>query len=199
MVFLQDHKQISANHNNNNFPLNYLMGSIGQAVIATYLREFRYEIYPFGYENNYANIFRYKKTDYSDDTSMKIRSMPDLLVYDRDNDIRFLLQIKTTKWKDPSCYWIKKTDFDCYQCFWPEALLIVYCIPTANIYCCKIRDIKNPPAKTLPDKSTPGYCLNLTIFPEFTTFFSLITPDKYREFSGEIESILRASSRISAL
>lgn len=194
---MQNYQQVSTNHKNNNFPLDYLKGSIGQAVVATYLRKFKYEIYPFGYENNYANIFRFKKTDYSDATSMKIRSMPDLLVYDRYNEERFLLQIKATSWKVESRYWIDKDQFDNYKKYWSEALLLIYFIPTTNIYCCRINDIKILSEEPLPNHSELGYYLALAGFSDLPDCFKLIQRDQYNELSRKIKEIFKEYSQIS--
>ena len=185
-------------HKNNNFALAHLKGKIGQAVIETYLLESGYEIYPYGYENNYANITRFVKKDPLDTTTTKIRSMPDLLVADRDNSERFLLQIKATNTPDESKYWINKDCLDSYVKYWAEALLIVYCIPSGNIYCCRIADIKNLTEGSLPNSSNPGYYLNLADFFDMTKYFRRIHPHPYIELRGEIEDILKAYSRISA-
>ena len=195
---MQNKQEISTNHKNNNFPLDYLKGSIGQEVVATYLRKSGYEIYPYGYENNYANITRFIRRNYSDATSTKIRSMPDLLVYDRHNKEGFLLQIKATNWKDESRVWIEKDRFDSYKKYWSEALLIIYFVPTANIYCCRINDIKILNEETLPNHSEPGYYLSLTGFSDLPNCFKLIQREQYNELSREIKGIFQEYSRISA-
>lgn len=185
-------------HKGNNFPLAYLKGRIGQAIIETYLLASGYEIYPYGYENNYANITRFVRKDYSDTTTTKIRSMPDLLVCDRDNNERFLLQIKTTSATDESKYWIGKDHLDSYMKYWAEALLTVYCIPTGNIYCCKIADITNLTQGLLPGTNDPGYYLELAAFPGMTKYLRRIKPHPYNKLRKEIEDILKLCSQVSA-
>lgn len=181
-------------HKVNEFALSSLKGKIGQAVVETYLLEAGYVIYPFGYENNYANVARFVKKDYSDTTTTKIRAMPDLLVCDEGNNERNLVQIKTTSAPDESRYWIEKGTFDSYKKYWPEALLVIYCIPTGNIRCSKIADIKTLSEGSLPNQSNPGYFLNLTEFSGMTMCFRRIKSYPYINLSTKIAETLRVCS-----
>lgn len=194
---MRTYQEQSTHHKNNNFALSLLKGRIGQSVVETYLVASGYQVYPYGYENSYANITRFVRKDQSDTTTTKIRSMPDLLVCDRDNNERFLLQIKTTNAKDKSSYWIKKDDLDNYINYWAEALLVVYFIRTGKIYCLKIADIKNPTEASLPNSSDKGFFLNLTDFHDFTKYFNLITPYQYFKLNKEIAYILKNFSPIT--
>lgn len=185
-------EQVWPNYNkNNNFALSLLKGRIGQAIVETYLLESGYQVYPFGYENNYANITRFVRKDQSDTTTTKIRSMPDLLVCDRDNHERFLLQVKTTGTPDESSFWIKKDVLESYLKYWPEALLVVYCIRTGKIYCVKTADINNPIEGTLSNSSGDRFDLNLADFHDFRKYFSLITTYQYFNLNKEITKILK--------
>ena len=180
----------------NGFALNLLKGSIGQAIVKTFLLEFGYEVYPYGYENNYANITRYLRKDCSDTTTTKIRAMPDLIAFDRDNSQCLLLQIKTTSTKDHAKYWIRKDDLDTYIESWPEALLLVYCIPTTNIYCCRIADFKDKilTEAYLGNRPTPGYYLDLGEFFPMTEYFGRIRPHPYEKLRSQIVDILKGYS-----
>jgi len=187
---MRTYQHESLHFKNNNFALSLLKGRIGQSVVETYLIESGYEVYPYGYENYFANITRFVKKDQSDITTTKIRSAPDLLVYDRKNNERFLLQIKTTGVKDESAYWIKKDDLDNYIKYWAEAILVVYSIRTGKIYCLKIADIKNPIEASLPNSSDKGFRLNLTDFYDVTRYFNLIKPHQYAKLNKDIRDIL---------
>jgi len=187
---MRTHQDQSLHFKNNNFALSRLKGRIGQSVVETYLLESGYEVYPYGYENYFANITRFVKKDQSDITTTKIRSAPDLLVYDRKNNERFLLQIKTTGVKDESAYWIKKDDLDNYINYWAEAILVVYSIRTGKIYCLKIADIKNPIEASRPNSSEKGFRLNLTDFHDVTRYFNLIKPHQYAKLNKDIRDIL---------
>ena len=196
---MQLHAQITSIHNKgNNFPRAHLIGKIGQVVIETYLLESGYDIYPYGYENNYANITRFVRKDYLDTTTTQIRSMPDLLVCDKDNNERFLLQIKTTSVRDESKYWIGKGQFDSYREYWAEALLTVYCISTGKIYCCKIADITNFTQASRPGTNEPGYFLNLYDFSHINNYLKHIDPSLCIKLHKKIEEILKSFSQVSA-
>ena len=181
---------------NKGFAISQLKGSIGQAIISAFLCEFGYEIYPFGYENHYVNITRFMKRDYSDAISTKIRSMPDLLVRDKESGELFLLQIKAINREDSSSYLINKDRFDSYKTYWPEALLILYYFLTGHIYCCKINEIEAEEI-TLPNGTEPCYSLKLNGFSDLPRYFKLITPDRYKEFRKEISETLRKITQLS--
>jgi hypothetical protein len=187
---MRTYQHESLHFKNNNFALSLLKGRIGQSVVETYLIQSGYEVYPYGYENYFANITRFVKKDQSDITTTKIRSSPDLLVYDRKNNERFLLQIKTTGVKDESAYWIKKDDLDNYIKYWAEAILVVYSIRTGKIYCLKIADIKNQIEASLPNSSDKGFRLNLTDFYDVKRYFNLIKPHQYAKLNKDIRDIL---------
>jgi hypothetical protein len=180
------------------FALNHLKGEIGQAVIETYLLDVGYDIYPYGYENYYANITQGVLKDYLDTTTTQLRTMPDLLVDDKYNNERFLLQIKATTCKNESNYWIEKNDLDSYKKYWSEALLIVYCIPTGHIYCNKIADIPNSTQGSSPGKNKPCYYLNLIDFHKMKDYLRLFKSDTGIELSKEIDGILKLCSQESA-
>ena len=178
--------QRRSDNKHSEFALGYLKGKIGQAIVETYLIEADYEIYPFGYETSYANSTRFVKQDYLDTTTTKIRCMPDLLVCDKTNNERYLLEIKTTSAPDESRYWIQKESLDSYKKYWPEAILVVYCILTGNIRCSKIADIKDLTEGLLPNTTKAGYYLNLTDFQNMTTYFRRIEPHPYDELRNKI-------------
>lgn len=176
------------------FALLLLKGTIGRAIIETIFVAFGYEIYPHGYENHYANITRYVRKSDSDMTMTKIRAMPDLLVYDRQRNECYLLEIKTSSVPKESEYWIPKHDLDTYIKYWPEAILVVYCIQTTNIYCRRIEEIQ---LKSLPLRcfgETPGYYLKLGDFHSLPTYFRRIKSQQYRRLRSEIINTLKAFS-----
>ncbi len=194
---MQSNQVLSPHYKSNAFSLSFLKGSIGKAVVTTHFCESGYEIYPFGYENYYANVTRFVKRDYTNATSTILRSMPDLLVYDRDNDETYLLEIKATSRKDESKYWISEDNFDSYRKYWAEAFLLIYFIPTANIYCQRIYKITHWNRGGLPKTLEPGYYLDLAYFYELPDCFRLIKRDRYNELRNEISDILKEYSQIS--
>lgn len=194
---MQGNQALLPHYKSNAFSLSFLKGSIGQAVVVTYFCEFGYEIYPFGYENNYANVTRFVKRDYTNVISTLLRSMPDLLVYDRDNDASYLLEIKATSRRDESRYWIAEDDFDSYRKYWAEAFLLIYFIPTANIYCQKINKITHWNKGGLPNVLEPGYYLDLACFSDLPDFFRRIKRERYDELRNEISDILKEYGQIS--
>ena len=114
MVITQN-KQNGIPLKDSRFAINLLTGSVGKAVVETYFSYFGYETYPFGYENHYANVTRFIKRDPLKTTITKIRAMPDLLVFDREEQESFLVEMKACGNNYVSKYWIEKTKFETYK------------------------------------------------------------------------------------
>lgn len=195
---MSTHQQSTYPTKRDDFAMFHLKGSIGRAIVETFFLASGYEVYPFGYENHYANITRFIKRSDSDETMMKVRAMPDLLVYDRQQNESFLLEIKTSSVQDESKFFISKNDLDTYRKHWPESILVIYCIFTTNIYCCKIQDIQ--PNKLQQEyfgrSQTLGYILKLGYFPSLPTYFRRIKSQSYRKLRSEIIETLKAYTQL---
>lgn len=176
---------------NNVFPLDSLMGSIGQAVVETHLRSFGYEVYPYIYEKNRSGVNDSEGRGYSGIATPKIKSMPDLRIYDRESNESFLLHIKTIFGTDETGYWINKNRFDNYKLYWPNAFLAIYFISNATIRCCKIDNIRNWTDETIPKISEPGYHLSLSEFTDLPHCFPRIRHDRYNEINTVIQDVFK--------
>ena len=174
----------------NSFALNLLKGNIGKAVVETYLNYFRYEVYPFGYENHYVNVTRFVDRGPSEDTLSKVRAMPDLLVLDREKGESTLVEVKTSGGKNPTQYWMEKERFDSYRLHWPEALLAVYLIPSGKIFCSKVSDIHFYRIGRLQNRPKLGYYFDLHGFLQLPDVFDKFDRKKYDELGQEIQLIL---------
>lgn len=180
------------------FAMFHLKGSIGRSIIETFFLASGYEVYPFGYENHYANITRFIRKSESDTTMRKVRAMPDLLIYDRQQNESYLLEIKTSSVQDESKYYISKNDLDTYIKHWPEAILIIYCIYTTNIYCRRIQEIKpnNLQQEYFGRSQTLGYILRLGDFYSLPTYFRRIKSQSYRKLRSNIIDALKAYTQL---
>jgi hypothetical protein len=141
----------------NTFALNVLSGNIGKAVIEAYFVHFKYEVYPFGYENHYANVTRFLKRDSLKETITKIRAMPDLLVYNRQMEESYLIETKASNCNKELGYWIEEDRFNCYRKNWQDAVLVIYLISSGEVVCKRISEIEHWTKAPLPNKSKPGY------------------------------------------
>jgi hypothetical protein len=191
MVNAQNTQKVLQDSTQKTFALNVLAGSIGKAVIEAYFVRFGYEVYPFGYENHYANVTRFLKRDSLKETITKIRAMPDLLVFNREKEENYLVEIKASNCKKELGYWIEEERFDCYRQNWQDAVLVIYLISSGEVICKRISEIKHWTKAPLPNKSKPGYYLDLNYFSEFPEYFTNIDRKNYVELSKEIQKILR--------
>jgi hypothetical protein len=192
MLNIQIDQKRSTPPNEKSFELSALKGNIGKAVVETYFTHFGYEIYPFGYENHYANVTRFIKRDPLKDTMAKIRAMPDLLVFDREKEESSLVEIKASNCKKELGYWIEEDRFDCYRKNWQDAVLVIYLISSGEVICKRISDIENWTKAPLTTSSKPGYYIDLSDFCELPVFFSNMDRTKYDKLNKKIKTILAA-------
>ncbi len=171
--------------NDTDFHLNLTKGRLAQVLIEMVFVEFGYEVYPFGYESYLTNIIMHMKRGTANIPVRKVRATPDLFVYDREANDGFLIEVKATSTWDETRYWLSKLTFDTYQAHWPEAVLVVYCIPTGNIYCQQISQINQQDllVEKSPTSGWPNYVLNLPRdFQTLPDRFRLIDHVKYEDF-----------------
>lgn len=188
---MQNTLELLRPNKNTAFPFDTLMGSLGQAVVETQLRSFGYEVYPYIYEDNRAAANSTVKKGYSDMTTTKIRSMPDLQAYDRETEETYLLHVKTTFGTDESGYWISKNKFESYKRCWSEAFFVIYFIPTAVIRCCKIGNIKNWTSVTPRKIYESNYHLDLTDFSDLPCCFPRIRREVFHTVSKDIRDVFK--------
>jgi len=182
---------------NTKFQLNLLKGNIAQSIIETIFQEFGYEVYPYGYESYLTNIIKHMKKGNSNVPVMKIRSTPDLYIYDRAENEGFLVEVKASNTPNESEYWIRKYTVDKYLKYWEEAILIIYCIISNNIYCCPIGKIPFENLEITKSFSKEDmYVINLKEnFVSLPEFFSRIDKEEYNSLIKDIKEILNKFSQ----
>ena len=176
------------------FLLSLLKGRLAQVVIETIFREFGYEVYPYGYERYLTSITKFMTRGDTSTAARKVRASPDLFVYDRESNDGFFVETKATNSPDESNFWISKPTLDTYLTYWPEIVLVVYCIRSMNIHCRSIRDIRPEELhiKRLRETGRDTYALNLKDeFESLPDHFRLIEPSRYVDFRQRIKGILK--------
>jgi DNA-directed RNA polymerase subunit RPC12/RpoP len=176
------------------FQINLLKGRLALAIVETFFREFGYEVYPYGYESYLTNIIKYMRKGSANIPVKKVRATPDLFVYDRESNEGFFLEIKATNTPDEKKFWIAKWMLDGYNTYWPEAILIIYCIPSMHIYCRKVENI--PFGELLVEESPIGdhqmYVIDLeSHFYSLQNYFSLIESSRYLDLCQKIAVVLQ--------
>ena len=176
------------------FQINLLKGRLAQVVIETIFQEFGYEVYPYGYESYLTNIIKFMRKPNANIPVRKVRATPDIFIYDRELNDGFFIEIKATNTPDETSFWISKFTLETYNTYWPEAVLVVYCLPSMNIYCRQIKDMS--PEKLTIEKSPiddhENYVINLkTDFLGLPDFFRLIESFKYQELCQRIRNVIK--------
>lgn len=175
------------------FHINLLKGRLAQVIIEAIFQEFGYEVYPYGYESNLTNIIKFLRKPGANIPVRKLRATPDIFVYDREVNDGFFIEIKATNTPDETSYWISKFTLDTYNAFWSEAILIIYCLSSMNIYCRRINDISRDllPIEQSPIGRHENYVINLkSDFLTLPDFFRLIESDPYEDFLKRVRRVI---------
>jgi hypothetical protein len=175
------------------FQLNKMKGNIAKAILRAILSEFGYITFPYGYESHFEPIIESLQQNNQDRAVRQIRTMPDLFVYDSETNKGYTVEIKSTNTRDESRFWMKKEVLKRYIEYWNEALLIVFCFRTSNIYAKKFGDINKDSLETdyIFDKDV--YALNLVgDFKPLNYYFPKIHPKKFPKFYGRIRAALKS-------
>lgn len=185
--------------NDTEFNLRLVKGQLAQVLMEIIFLEFGYEVYPFGYESYLTNIIRHMRKGTANIPARKVRATPDLFVYDREANDGFFIEVKATSTRDETHYCILKSTFDIYRAHWPEAFIVVYCIPSGNIYCRQISQIS---LELLPEEQSPytewiNYVLNLERdFQTLPEQFRLVEPIRYEAFIPRLKDILASFGNV---
>ena len=172
------------------FNINLLKGKIAQVIVETVFLEFGYEVYPYGYESYFTNIIKHLRRESTNLPIRQVRATPDLFVYDRLKNVGYFAEVKASGWSDESNYWLGKYFFDTYKQFWDEAILIVFCIPSKNIYCKPISDIKTSELNvvTSPVTGYKVYEVNLeATFHTISEYFDRVPKEEFSDFMNLIK------------
>jgi hypothetical protein len=175
---------------NPDFYIRLLGGRIGQAILECIFRNFGYEVYPYGYESYLTNIIKHMRKGWPNTTVSQIRATPDMLIYDRELNEGFLVEVKTTT-LHPKQYWIESKQMKGYKKLWSGAILIVIHTPSLTFYCKAVDRLDLAElTETAPHfaQDKPGYNIDLEAhFDSFSTVFRLIDPQGLAEYIERIK------------
>ena len=126
----------SANYFNSD---NFLKGNIGKNVVKFLLERSKYEVCLYGYEDTLPDVKAKLKQETNisrnSDTGRRIRSSPDLLVYDDQNIM--LVEVKTRgkapKWIGAGRVRIRSGEIKPLKEFWSDSILVIV-VPEGNVF-----------------------------------------------------------------
>lgn len=118
---------------------NLLEGNQMKDLVKVLLENAGYKVYPYGYESTFSDIKNKLREKGSGDskTAHRIRSSPDLLVYDGKTKDVMLVEVKMRRQPNETSVSIYKGDklerIENYREFWNDSILIL-AIPSGNVF-----------------------------------------------------------------
>lgn len=112
-----------------------LEGATIKELVKIMLEKSGYVVYPYGYEGPFADVkkkitaIETKKSK----TVRRIRSCPDLLVYDETEKDLFLIEVKMRRAPKETRVLIYRKLIDNYKEFWNESILVVV-VPCGKVF-----------------------------------------------------------------
>lgn len=113
-----------------NFHDLLLKGNIFKEIVKTLFEKSGYLVIPYGYENQLSSIKSELAKTNNSLTALKIRSSPDLLVYDGQNREVKLVEVKMSSYESPR---LNRNQFESYRKFWDDAILLIV-VPFENVF-----------------------------------------------------------------
>ena len=107
-------------------------GNIFKELVKILFDKSGYLVIPYGYENPFSNIKKKLSQKHARDslTALRIRSSPDLLVYDEQTEDAKLVEVKMSSYPTPR---FKQGQIETYKQFWNDAVLVMV-LPFENVF-----------------------------------------------------------------
>lgn len=119
-----------------NFRFNLIKGQIAKELVKGLLEISGYKVYPFGYESSISQL-RYdvqrRRTVPHTDSNDRMRSMPDLMVYDERELKTSFVEAKFRKTNSPEHVKLTMREIEGYQKYWGDCILVVV-IPVEHCF-----------------------------------------------------------------
>ena len=110
---------------------NMLKGNAYKDMIKLLLQKSGYAVYPYGYESNFSDVkSKLTKESRNSKTVRRIRSSPDLLVYDDQKNDFMLVEVKMRGSSPPN---IRPNLIENIKDFWNDSILVVV-VPEGNVF-----------------------------------------------------------------
>ncbi|MGD0202744.1 MAG: hypothetical protein ABSC20_02410 [Candidatus Bathyarchaeia archaeon] len=107
-------------------------GETTKGLIKVLLQKSGYSVYPYGYESTLADIRDklFSKETKNSPTMRRIRSSPDLLVYDDEKRDLMLVEVKMRNSETP---YIEQRKMNIYKEFWSDSILVLV-VPLDHVF-----------------------------------------------------------------
>ena len=107
-----------------------LKGGTAKELLKVLLEKSGYVVYPYGYESVFSGLRNKLYRAKNSKTVRRIRSSPDLLVYDKNNNDATLVEIKM---RSNLKFLLNRSRMEAYKEFWNDSIMVVV-VPTGNMF-----------------------------------------------------------------
>lgn len=119
------------------FSYKLYKGNLFKELVKTMLEDFGYITAPYGYENQFSTMIKGSLSKNHSETAKRIRSSPDLLVYDKDKNEINLVEVKMSAKE-----FININKLADYRKYWDDAIMVVVMNFEDMFYAERIHDLR---------------------------------------------------------
>ena len=149
-----------------------LKGNIFKDIVKLLLEKSGYTVYPYGYESTFSTIKASLAKDTKNSrTVRRIRSSPDLLVFDEQRNDLILVEVKMRKHLEPN---IKRRIIETLKEFWGDSILVLV-VPKDNVFY----------AQKINELETRQKYYRLADFEKFQDIFTRVREEDLTDFKNK--------------
>lgn len=111
-----------------------LRSRLALSVVSTVLEAFGYEVYPYTMEGQLEPVMRQIRQKDQAAPMRKLGGSPDLFVLDRDPGEGRFVEVLDAEVPDEARFRTSRFWLSSLRDRWPESVLVVYCMPSMNVY-----------------------------------------------------------------
>jgi hypothetical protein len=159
-----------------------LAGAKAKELLKVLLEKSGYIVYPYGYETTFSDVKRKlnSRDAKNSRTARRIRSSPDLLVYDTENNDVNLVEVKMRRAPKETKILIYAKRISAYKEFWDDSILVVV-VPCGNVFY----------AQRVSDLEVKESYNALRDFQKLEEIFSKVTKDDISHFRKQALQIMK--------
>ena len=164
------------------FIKSQLKGFNAKLITESIFRDSSYETYPFGYESSFSRLLSAMDYKNPSETFLQLRSMPDLLVIDKDKKEVFLIECKYRNIPKLESLRLSKPSIEKYKKYWKGCILVVIVPLGELLYAQSIDNLD------IENKKTYGENIYFDLNKEFKPFVDIFPKvdrniiNKYKTF-----------------
>lgn len=157
---------------NSKFYDDMLKGNIYKDMVKLLLEKSGYTVYPYGYESTFSHVkSRLTRNTRNSRTVRRIRSSPDLLIYDEQRNDLMLVEVKMRTKVPPR---IKPRQIENYKEFWNDSILVV-AVPKGNVFY----------AQKISELETRQEYYRIADFEKFQDIFERVSTEDFSHFKDK--------------